>query len=302
MTESHTELFVQLAQSAREAMPAAWAWCRVATKKELLVDLSQIVLDYAGVEDREFDTRSGDISVYARTTNGSLVHLPKGYAMVCHMHVVGTVLISYGVNPADSRTFDALVDDESFPDIPFNRATLSTVLAYVLRPTGDRFRLTQVVDVAVPTLRWSRATCPDATDVAFDPSSYREPSPRFAIATAPCFRSKPTVEGHPIDHVKLAAELKADAFGPGSVRTACASVRFTARPLYFKGLAPSRAQLRRQTPQAIDGLPGVWHHLLTATAERKLTLDDFRAPVKSLDLATGLVDKCERPCKRRRAE
>lgn len=300
-TDSYTELFVQLKQSAREAMPAAWAWCRVSIKKGLLFDLSQIVLDYAGVEDREFDTGSArDISVYARTTNSSLIHVPFGGALVCKMPTVGHVTVEYRVDAADKRTFTALVADGSFPDLPFVLATLSTNPTSVLLTTEFCPVFTQVVAVAVPTLQWSHANCPGTTRVD-DPSLNRDPGLRL-VATAPCFCSKALFKGYPVDHAKLGADLKADGFGPGSARTACATLRYTVRPLYFNALAPSRAQLRRQTPQAIDGLPGVWHHLLTATAERRTTLGDPWAPLKSLELAPGFVDRNENPCKRRRAE
>lgn len=110
------------------------------------------------------------------------------------------------------------------------------------------------------------------------------------------------VGGVSADHAKLEADFRADKFEAGVTRTAGVSFVFYALPDYLDALAPSRAQLRRQTPQVIDGLPGVWHRLLTATAERRTQTGQLWAPLKSLDLAEGLALCEEKPCKRRRLE
>ena len=47
-TDALTGVVVRSTQTAREAMPAAWAWCWVAVKTNLLFDLAQLVLDYVG--------------------------------------------------------------------------------------------------------------------------------------------------------------------------------------------------------------------------------------------------------------
>lgn len=94
-TDATTELYVQLAQSARQAMPAAWAWCRVAAKKQVLIELSQIVLDYAGIEDLELSDAC--ISLFAKTTNGFLYHDPLNTSMSCKMPLVGGILIYYDI-------------------------------------------------------------------------------------------------------------------------------------------------------------------------------------------------------------
>ena len=97
------------------------------------------------------------------------------------------------------------------------------------------------------------------------------------------------MQGFPVDGTELAASIQADNFKVGDGRTASVSLRLTARPGYLAALAPARAQLRRQAPQAIEGLPGAWHRLLTATAERRTTTGDLWAPIRSLALAPGLT-------------
>lgn len=92
-----------------------------------------------------------------------------------------------------------------------------------------------------------------------------------------------------VDRLILVAAIEADGFKVGDTRTASVSFVFSARPGYLAALAPSRAQLRRQAPQVIEGLPGAWHRLLTATAERRTTPGTLWAPIRSLDLAPGLT-------------
>ena len=301
-TDATTELFVWLTQPAREAMPAAWAWCRVAVKINVLCDLSQIVLDYAGVEDAELSTGSGNLrtlSLFAKTTNSCLFRFEDGTGAACYMPLVGVARMAFGKDLASSHGTVAPSD----APLAWARLTLnmnSTVSPDVFRAVHPR-----VTRTATPCLEWSCEQAPGRARVTFWGRTNPAVQPkRFA----PCLvihlcSSSYFVGGVSVDHARLEADFRADEFKAGVARTASVSFVFYALPDYLDAIAPGRAQLRRQTPQVIDGLPGVWHRLLTATAERRTSAAGaLWAPLKSLDLAEGLAEREEKPCKRRRLE
>ena len=272
-TEITTELFVQLRQSAREAMPAAWAWCRVAVKINVMYDLSQIVLDFAGIEDTEVSAsnRSRSVLLCARTTNGCLFRADNGFWMACHMPLVGVVRVTFWLADRTGTT------------------QLSLAMEDAVNPTALRGVMSQIIEVAAPTIEWScerrpgnaRVKCLDTPAVIkFAPLPTRSPN---------------SAQVFDVDHDKLRADLLADGFLAGTTRTASVLLVFSAWPGYLAALAPSRAQLRRQTAHSLDGQPGVWHRLLTAKAERTVKTDDWWAlvgpvePVRSIDPAPGLI-------------
>lgn len=125
---TQSELFVRLGADGSLAVPTAFTWGVVAARRGVLVDLSQIVIDFAGLEDTELRGPGAKLALLARVTNSVLVHAPRGGLWSCPLPLFGTATIEYSFSAEHTPAFRALIDEGTCPNIPLDGASLSLSL------------------------------------------------------------------------------------------------------------------------------------------------------------------------------